>query len=254
MEGEEEFEVLGDPMDIDEESEDSDDDSTVDTEIGCYQAPEGLALEVVDDSSDEDLEWPLLEPNDLRYDSSATDTATSDESESCESEEEEEEQDDYLTTVRHHIHRQSDMCAVLRKTQRENETLRWRIRILNAICGFRFCPIAHGSALIIQAHARGFLTRVQRRRAEQILATMLEELKVLFRRLNAYRELVAAIRIQARIRGTSARRTMAGRSVCRVLEMRRRAVELEALMRVFSLDFGAAPARVLRSPRSIMHG
>lgn len=68
---------------------------------------------------------------------------------------------DYLTMMRHTRSYRSD--PVMLRLQAENARLRWRVRVLNAIAGLRYCPIVFFSVVAIQAHYRGHRTRRARR-------------------------------------------------------------------------------------------
>lgn len=80
---------------------------------------------------------------------------------------------DYLTMMRHTRSHRSD--PVLLQLRAENARLRWRVRVLDAIAGLRYCPIVFFSVVAIQTHYRGHRTRRERRDLHRDVAAFLAE-------------------------------------------------------------------------------
>ncbi len=143
----------------------------------------------------------------------------------------------YQTRTRSRLHFHNVLSEKLHRSQLEIHDLRWRVRILSALCGLEFCPIASSSAVLIQSHCRGLLVRNEKERMQNTIRFILCKCREFISNIKMRKRHAAAVCIQCHKRGTDLRRTVIGRSVSRVIEMRRQTEAIKAV--VYMLSFRA---------------
>ena len=131
--------------------------------------------------------------------------------------------------VRRRLHRIAAQYKRMTDQQKELRTLRARAAVTATLCGFERHPHIVHAAVTVQAAARGWILRRDKRIFDESVAAILRAGRALLARRRVRRTRRAIRTLQSRARGTFARRTPIGRALALVSQHRDEIRQLELL-------------------------
>lgn len=131
--------------------------------------------------------------------------------------------------MRQKFHRIATQWKRIADLEEENLRLRGKIELMETLCGYKLCPHIVNSAIVMQAAARGWRLRDDKRIFDKSIAICTRNCRMYLARRLFKIKCCAIVTIQTHIRGRLIRKLAVGKAVASMLRYKKEVVQLELL-------------------------